>query len=128
MTEVQSAAIAAIEVQQAKVKEDSAPWTVGEQLKDICRIEPHSAELIAQDLEVKGMGIADAEHKIAEFAKKHGGSVSGRQADRILREFYGLGSRRLPDRSFARRANDGPLGEDPDPAAGGDVISLLDFL
>ncbi len=94
MTEFQEKAIRAIEAQQAKLEEDSNPWMVGEQLKDICRMEPHSAELIAQDLQVKEMGIAEAEKKIRAFAdsRKKGNSsgVSGRQADRILREFYGL--------------------------------------
>ena len=132
MNDIQEQAVKAIEAQQAKVKERSPQWMVGEQLKDICRMEPRSAELIAQDLAVKGMGIVDAEKKIKAFADGHKtgnfACVTPVEADRILREFYGLGSRRLPDRSFARRANDDPLGEEPDPAAGGDVISLLDFL
>ena len=63
-------AIAAIEEQQARVKARSPQWMVGEQLKDICRREPKSAELIAQDLTVKEMSITEAE--------------------KILREFYGL--------------------------------------
>ena len=44
-------AIELLEEQQRKVKERSAPWMVAEQLKDICRREPHSAEILAQDLE-----------------------------------------------------------------------------
>ena len=66
MTEYQEKAIAAIEAQQAKVKERSPQWVAGEQLKDICRAEPHSAELIAQDL------------------------VTPVEAEKVLREFYGL--------------------------------------
>ena len=122
MNDIQSAAIAAIETQQAKVKERSPQWMVGEQLKDICRMEPRSAELIAQDLEVKGMGMVDAEKKIKAFADGHKtgnfACVTPAESDRILREFYGLGSRRLP----------APPGEDPSPAAGGELISLMDFL
>ncbi len=49
MTEFQEKAILAIEAQQAKVTARSPQWMVGEQLKDICRMEPGSAELIAQD-------------------------------------------------------------------------------
>ena len=94
MTEYQQRAIASIEAQQAKLEEDSNPWSVGEQLKDICRAEPRSAELIAQDMEVDGMGIVEAENKIKAFAdsrrKGNSSNVSWRQADRILREFYGL--------------------------------------
>ena len=46
----QTEAIQAIEAQQAKVTARSPQWMVGEQLKDICRREPRSAELLAQDL------------------------------------------------------------------------------
>ena len=94
MTAIQEQAIQAIEVQQAKVKARSPQWMVGEQLKDICRREPCSAELIAQDLQVKEMGIVEAEKKIKAFADAHKtGSfacVTSVEADRILREFYGL--------------------------------------
>ena len=94
MNAVQEQAIQAIEAQQAKVKERSPQWMVGEQLKDICRLEPRSAELIAQDLQVKEMGIVEAEKKIKAFADAHKtGSfacVTPMEADRILREFYGL--------------------------------------
>ena len=94
MNAVQEQAIQAIEAQQAKVKKRSPQWMVGEQLKDICRLEPHSAELIVQDLQVKEMGIVEAEKKIKAFADAHKtGSfacVTPMEADRILREFYGL--------------------------------------
>ena len=94
MTEYQEKAVAAIAAQQAKVKERSPQWMVGEQLKDICRMEPQSAELIAQDLQVKEMGIVEAEKKIKTFADAHKtGSfscVTPAESDRILREFYGL--------------------------------------
>lgn len=87
-------AIAAIEEQQAKVKARSPQWMVGEQLKDICRREPKSAELIAQDLTVKEMSITEAEKKIKAFADKNKignfACVTPIEADKILREFYGL--------------------------------------
>lgn len=90
MNSIQEQAIQAIEAQQAKVRTHSNVWLVGEQLKDICRMEPRSAELIAQDLAVASMGITSAEKKIAAFAEKRGGRVETMEADRILREFYGL--------------------------------------
>ena len=49
MNEWQTKAIAALEAQQAKVEDRSPQWMVGEQLKGVCRMEPRSAELIAQD-------------------------------------------------------------------------------
>ena len=87
-------AIAAIEEQQAKVKARSAQWMVGEQLKDICRREQASAELIEQDLQVKEMSITEAEKKIKAFADAHKtgnfACVTPVEAEKILREFYGL--------------------------------------
>ena len=94
MTEFQEKAIAAIEAQQAELKGRSPQWMVGEQLKDICRMEPRNAELIAQDLENESMSIVAAEKKIKAFADGHKtgnfSCVTPMEADRILREFYGL--------------------------------------
>lgn len=89
-------AIELLEEQQRKVKERSAPWMVAEQLKEICRREPHSAEVLAQDLENASKSITEAEKKIKAYADKHRtGSfacVTPAEADAILREFYGLGN------------------------------------
>ena len=93
---IQEQAIALLEAQQAKVKPRSPQWMVGEQLKDICRQEPRSAELITQDLQVEAMSITEAEKKIKAFADSHKSGnfscVTPVEADRILREFYGLPS------------------------------------
>lgn len=87
-------AIAMLEDQQSKVPPRSPRWMVAEQLKDICRHEPQSAELIAQDLENPAMSIAEAEKKIKVFADGHKtgnfACVTPAVADRILWEFYGL--------------------------------------
>lgn len=87
-------AIAKLREQQGKEKEFSAPWMVAEQLMDICREDPVGAELICQDLDHPEMSIRMAEKKIKAFADAHksGNSscVPPREADRILREFYGL--------------------------------------
>ena len=94
-------------------KESTPVWMVGEQLKDICRHEPRSAELVAQDLEVPEMSLAHCEKKIKAYADKHrqGGfaCVIPSEAERIIREFYGLA-----DASTEQQANT--------------VISLLDLL
>lgn len=112
-------AVQAVEAQQEKVKEHSAPWMVGEQLKDICRMEPASAELIAQDLGNESMSIVEAEKKIKAYADSHktGNSscVPPVESDRILREFYGLASR-----------ESGPGGRTA--PAGGNMLNLADFL
>lgn len=87
-------AIEMLREQQGEVPERSAQWMVAEQLMDICRREPASAELIAQDLENASMSIVEAEKKIKAFADKHKtGSfacVTPIEAENILREFYGL--------------------------------------
>ncbi len=94
MTNYQTEAIRAIEVQQAAVKNRSPQWMVGEQLKNICRREPRSAELLVQDLKVEDMSITAAEKKIKAYADKHKtgnfACVTPSEADRILRKFYGL--------------------------------------
>ena len=81
-------AIEMLKEQQSKVKERSAPWMVAEQLKDICRREPESAELLAKDLENPQMGIVQAEKKIKSFADGHktGGfsCVTPLEAEEIL--------------------------------------------
>lgn len=83
-----------IEEQQENVKKGSAAWCVGEQLKDLCRDSPAAAELLQQDLQRSGMGIQDAEKRIAAAAKKNRqgnmGFVGPRESEKILREFYGL--------------------------------------
>ena len=93
MTHLQTA-LDKIAAQQAKHKQSSAPWCVGEQLKDILRAQPETAELVVHDLDQTGMGLADCEKKITAFAKDHRqGSVGfcgPADADRIIRAFYGL--------------------------------------
>ena len=90
----QTEAIRAIEAQQAKVKDRSPQWMVGEQLKDICRQEPRSAELLVCDLKAEDMSITAAEKKIKAYSDSHRTGnffcVTPMEADRILREFYGL--------------------------------------
>jgi len=106
-------AVALLEQQQSKTKARSPQWMVAEQLKDICRREPQSAELVAQDMENPAMSITEAEKRIKAFADEHKtgnfSCVSPLEAERILREFYGL-----PDPAETAR----PAG----------VIDLMDYL
>lgn len=103
-----------IEAQQ-KGKEGTAPWMVGEQLKDICRREPTSAELIDKDLDIKEMSIVEAEKKIKAYADGHKkGSfacVPPDVAEDILRKFYGL-----------------PKAEEEPVQSKGQIVRLEDFL
>ena len=94
MTGTQEQAVQKLREQQSRVKERSPQWMVAEQLMDICRREPESAVLIAQDLENESMSITEAEKKIKAFADGHKtgnfSCVTPVEADSILREFYGL--------------------------------------
>lgn len=122
-------ALAAIETQQSKLQQRSAPWMAGEQLKDICRREPAAAELVARDLEVEEMGLKEAEKKIKEYADAHRtgnfACVTPAEAEGILREFYGL-----PTPAEAAPEEKAP--EEKAPAAPqkstGAVLDLEDFL
>lgn len=108
-------AIVAIEKQQPK--ERTPVWMVGEQLKDMLRNEPELAELVREDLENKGMALAECEKKIKAFADKHKSGdfscVIPSEAERIIREFYGL-----PERG-TKPGQKAPSGK---------VLDLADFL
>lgn len=78
--------------------EGTDAFAVGEQLKELCE-DPACAELVAKDLEIKGMGLKDCAAKIKAYADAHrkkGANfsyVSPKTAEGIIREFYGLPSR-----------------------------------
>ena len=118
-------AIAIIEEQQAKLMKRSAPWMVGEQLKDMIRREPGIGELIALDLTAGGMSLEKAEVKIKAFADKHKtgtfACVTPMEAEGILREYFGLPAEAGdPHQSPAATAS-------PRGSQGEGVIDLADF-
>ena len=83
-------AYAEIKEQQAKMKPKSTEFFVGCQLRDILGEMPEYAEIVLTDLLAKGMTVSDCEKKIREFAKRNGGCCPPDEADRIIREFYGI--------------------------------------
>ena len=105
-----------IEAQQ-KGKENTAPWMVGEQLKDICRREAKAAELVEKDLDVKEMSIEQCEKKIRAYADAHkkGGCavVPPNVAEGIIRKFYGI-----PE----------PQADRTQQIAGAEIVDFADFL
>ena len=117
-------AIRAIEEQQGRVKARSAPWMVGEQLKDMVRREPGIGELIAQDLTAGGMSLEKAEVKLKAFADKHRtgnfACVTPAEAEDVLREYFGLPKAGDPHPSAAATAS-------PRGSQGEGVIDLADF-
>ena len=118
MSEALNSVIAKIEAQQEKCKNDAA-FCVGEQLKDMARSDMAVAELLDKDLDIEDMSITNAEKKIKAYADGHRfgkcGFVPPKEADRILREFYGL-----PGTNETK--------EEPSEQAGSKVIDLSAFL
>ncbi len=106
-------AIKRIEEQQKKHDKFSPVYQVGEQLKDICRESPEEAELILRDLDNKDMSIVAAEKRIKAFADSHKkgncACVPWQEADRILREFYGLSPKRFGIDSAAPKTDSGTI-------------------
>lgn len=101
---------------------------VGEQLKDICRADPHCAEIVAQDLENPSMSIVECEKKIKarsdEIQKKSKLKcvcIAPNVAEQIIREFYGL-----PEAQTAPAAAPVPTPE-PEPEGFG-ILDLSDLL
>ena len=100
--------------------EGTDAFMAGEQLKEICR-DAACAELVAKDLETKGMGLKDCAAKIKAYADAHRKKgtnfsfVSPTDAEKIIREFYGLPG----------RATEPP--KEPEKAAS-DFLDLEDFL
>lgn len=105
--------------EQQKGKEGTAPWMVGEQLKEIAKNEPLAAELLTRDLEIPEMSIVEAEKKIkARADAMHKGKkgncvcVPPNVAEEILREFYGLPK----------------AGAEPIKKADSGILNLADFM
>lgn len=86
--------------EQQEGHEGDARYMLGEQLKDIAAREPLSAELLLRDLTVPEMSLAALEKKLQELAdrKRERGKnknvvcVTPKEADTLIRDFYGLGA------------------------------------
>ena len=110
--------------EQQKGHENGPVFMVGEQLKDIARNEPHSAELLEKDLAMPAMSLVEAEKKLKAYADANHGSaksfcVSPLKAEEILREFYGLPKRAgMPTETLAEKVEASNPGH----------IDLSDFL
>lgn len=119
-----SLALALEKITAQQPRERTPVWMVGEQLKDILRAAPSLAELVVQDLDVKEMSISECEKRLKAFADQHKtGSFScviPSEAERIIREFYGL----------PQASEDGGAGHRDQPnssSGGGGIFRLEDF-
>ena len=79
---------------QAKLDSDSCAYEIGEQLKDICRRDPACEAILLEDLQNPDMGLATADKMLYDWGRNHKVGnccgISGRKAEELLREFYGL--------------------------------------
>ncbi len=82
---------------QQKGKENTDVFMVGEQLKDMIRGNADMEELVSQDLEIEEMSISKCAAKLKEYADEKHKKIKGNcvcvtpiEADKVIREFYGL--------------------------------------
>lgn len=76
---------------QSKYNENQKHYWIAEQIKDICRENSDNAQHIFNDIDDDKMSIAEIEKKINAYAKNHGGCCPPQPADKIIRDFFGLG-------------------------------------
>ena len=80
--------------QQGAFNQDSCAYEIGEQLKDICRRDPACENILLEDLQNPDMGLAAADKMLYDWGRNHKVGnccgISGRKAEELLREFYGL--------------------------------------
>ena len=86
--------IAKIENQQ-KGKGGTPEFAIGEQLKEIVKAEPESAELVDQDIEREKMGLVDVAAAFKKYADDHHKKekvfcITPQVAEDLIRKFYGL--------------------------------------
>ena len=82
--------------EQQKGHEEDPVFMIGEQLKEIAEREPQSVEILERDLEIEEMGLEAAAKAFKKYADEHSNKrgcfcISPKVAEKILREFYGLG-------------------------------------
>lgn len=79
---------------QGEFNPDSCAYEIGEQLKDICRRDPACEAILLEDLQNPSMGLAAADKMLYDWGRNHKVGnccgISGRKAEELLREFYGL--------------------------------------
>ena len=91
-------------------------WMCGEQLLEMITPDEAATKLVLDDLQHGGLTLTACERKIKEFAQKNKGCCTGAEAEKIIREYFGLG--KAPE----------ALKREPETAApAGDTIRLEDF-
>ena len=113
---------------QRKGHENEPMWMVGQQLLDMAAREPKSLELLKQDLNVSGMGLADAAGALKAYVDKHHGKakvfcITPIIAEEILRDFY-----KLPKKDEAQVEEPAPIVSAQPEKSAFDALDLSAFL
>lgn len=111
--------------EQQKGMENTAVYMVGEQLKDIIRGNSDMEELVSQDLELEEMSLRKCEEKIKAYADEKHKELKGNcvcvtpiEADKLIREFYGL----------PEAAAEGKTAQPPAASAKKKAVSLFELI
>ncbi len=91
-------------------------WMCGEQLLEMIAPDEAVAKLVLNDLKHGGMSLKGCEAEIRAFACKNGSCCTGQEAEKIIREYFGL--------QKAETASQKP---ETATAPAADVINLEDF-
>ena len=65
-------------------------WMCGEQLLEMIAADEAACKLVLDDLKHGGMSLEGCEKKIREFARGHENCCTGAEAEKIIREYFGL--------------------------------------
>ena len=87
-------------------------WMCGEQLLEMIGQDVEAAKLVLDDMQHGGLSLTGCEKKIKTFATKNGNVCVGPEAEKIIRDYFGLQERATVQKLAA------------EPAGG---ISLEDF-
>ncbi|MBQ5986211.1 MAG: hypothetical protein IJL59_03005 [Clostridia bacterium] len=85
-------AIAKIKEQQSKFGENDKRYWLADQLLHMIEHDEANAALVLADLDNPDMSITALEKKIHDYANAHGGCTPPQAADKIIRDFYGMGA------------------------------------
>lgn len=88
-------------------------WMCGEQLLEMIGQDTATAKLVLDDMQHGGLSLTDCEKKIKAFAQKNWNVCTGPEAEKIIRDYFGL-----PERGPAKKPALEPAAEE---------ISLEDF-
>ena len=92
MSSIIEQALEKLRAQQAKYTEKDKHYWIADQIMHMIEDDEANAALVRDDLDNPDMSIEKLEKKIDAYARTHGGCTPPQAADKIIREFYGMGA------------------------------------